>query len=425
MRRLKLLDGMRGYFLVFMLLNHIIFTGGLFLQKINHGELGFVQDAQGFVFMSGLILGLTYTKAALRGGLEGLFPKAMSRVQELYGYHMTLLLGLFAVALAVPATEAFWGDLFAEFYRAPEATIVGAGLLTYQPTFMDILPQYMLYILAAPFLVRWVLAGRGLEVALGSALLWFVAQTGLHLPLIDGIEALVTPLLPGFRLRSAFNPLGWQLVFNAGLLIGVAYARTPRVLEPFFRPDDRRALNASAALLAFFLVLKLGLTFGFIPGDMQQRIFAALDRPTFGLVYLVNFVAFAYAVTWLIRCGAASGRPVATALGRGLNGLFTFRPLVFLGQHSLQVYAYHVGLVYLLMVVDWAYGPFDGFTKTGIALAAIASLGIPATLHARTVRAAKRPPVAAGTAARPAPEPQPMVAYARAPARRSISRMES
>ena len=52
MSRLAVLDGMRGYFLVFMLLNHLSFTGGLWLVHINHAELGFVQDAQGFIFLS-------------------------------------------------------------------------------------------------------------------------------------------------------------------------------------------------------------------------------------------------------------------------------------------------------------------------------------------------------------------------------------
>ncbi len=51
MQRLEILDGMRGYFLVFMMLNHLTFAGGYLLVKFNNGELGYVQDAQGFVFL--------------------------------------------------------------------------------------------------------------------------------------------------------------------------------------------------------------------------------------------------------------------------------------------------------------------------------------------------------------------------------------
>ncbi len=54
MKRYDLIDGMRGYFLVFMLINHLIFAGGYWLVQVNHNQLAFVEDAQGFVFLSGL-----------------------------------------------------------------------------------------------------------------------------------------------------------------------------------------------------------------------------------------------------------------------------------------------------------------------------------------------------------------------------------
>src|SRR3546814_8239268 len=51
MKRYDILDGFRGYFLVFMLVNHLAFQGGSRLAKLNHSELGYVQDAQGFIFI--------------------------------------------------------------------------------------------------------------------------------------------------------------------------------------------------------------------------------------------------------------------------------------------------------------------------------------------------------------------------------------
>ncbi len=44
--KIDVLDGMRGYFLVFMMLNHLIFTGGYLLVEINHRQFTFVEDAQ-------------------------------------------------------------------------------------------------------------------------------------------------------------------------------------------------------------------------------------------------------------------------------------------------------------------------------------------------------------------------------------------
>ena len=70
MRRVPLLDGLRGYFLVFMLLTHL-FGGAYALVRVNHAELGFVQDAQGFVFLSGLLVGALYGRRMERHGFAG------------------------------------------------------------------------------------------------------------------------------------------------------------------------------------------------------------------------------------------------------------------------------------------------------------------------------------------------------------------
>jgi hypothetical protein len=51
-------------------------------------------------------------------------------------------------------------------------------------------------------------------------------------------------------------------------------------------------------------------------------------------------------------------------------------------SNSLQVYAYHVVVVYVILGIDSRIGPFDETTKIVIALLAIASLIIPAWVHA-------------------------------------------
>src|SRR3712207_841440 len=79
---------MRGYFLVFMLLNHLAFTGGLWLVHVNHAELGFVQDAQGFIFLSGLLVGLIYTRQFLRGDDAAATGKVLRRALVLYAHAM-------------------------------------------------------------------------------------------------------------------------------------------------------------------------------------------------------------------------------------------------------------------------------------------------------------------------------------------------
>jgi hypothetical protein len=92
MGRLSILDGLRGYFLVFMLLNHLVFTGGLWLVHVNHAELGFVQDAQGFIFLSGLLVGLIYTRYFLRNEFAAAARKVLRRALQLYAYAIGVIL---------------------------------------------------------------------------------------------------------------------------------------------------------------------------------------------------------------------------------------------------------------------------------------------------------------------------------------------
>ena len=86
--------------------------------------------------------------------------------------------------------------------------------------------------------------------------------------------------------------------------------------------------------------------------------------------------------------GRHSANRVVRRLGDGLYGLFSLSFLRLIGRHSLQVYAWHVLLVYGFKAVDWHWGPFSQLAKTAIALAAIALLALPALLREPPLRPA-------------------------------------
>jgi hypothetical protein len=77
------------------------------------------------------------------------------------------------------------------------------AVLLYQPVFMGILLQYVLYLLASPWLIRLVVQGRAVEVATASVLLWLAVQLGAHLPLAAAGEALLRSLDPSLSLARA------------------------------------------------------------------------------------------------------------------------------------------------------------------------------------------------------------------------------
>jgi hypothetical protein len=396
MGRLAIIDGLRGYFLVFMLLNHMTFMGGLWLVHVNHAELGYVQDAQGFIFLSGLLVGLIYTRHVLRGDLAAATRKLLRRALELYAYAMVVILLVLVAYMSMDYSWEFWGPWLGQPQYDPEGYISAAGTLLYQPVFMDILPQYILYLLVSPWLIHLVVKGRTMEVATSSLLLWLAVQLGAHLPFVIALEGLLRLLNPSFTLRSGFNPLAWQLVFVGGLLIGATSVVGRIEWQGLFRPDRTLLWKVCLAVLAFFLVWRVGFTFSIWHATTADRFRVHDNRQEFSLIFLLNFATLAYAVAWALIAGPRSPYPWVRWLAVVLWHLFTLRFLQLLGQHSLQVYAYHVVLVYALVAFDWYLGPFGVLTKTLITLAAIASLALPARLHAMSqhIGPATRRPVA-------------------------------
>jgi hypothetical protein len=392
MGRLSILDGLRGYFLVFMLLNHLAFTGGLWLVHVNHAELGFVQDAQGFIFLSGLLVGLIYTRQFLRGDDAAATRKVLRRALELYAYAVGVILLVLVAYVVLDYSWEFWGPWLGQPQYESGWYFAALAALLYQPVFMDILPQYILYLLVSPWLIRLVVQGRAVEVATASILLWLAVQLGAHLPVVAAAEALLRSLDPSLTLGAGFNPLAWQIIFVAGLIMG-AMAVAGRVeWGSSFRPDRTLLLKACLAALAFFLVWRAGFTFGVWHEITADRFRAHDNRQEFSLVFLLNFAALAYAVAWLLIAGPRSAHPLARSAAAALRHVLTLPFLTLIGKHSLQVYAYHVVLVYALVAVDWHLGPFGPATKTLITLAAIASLALPARLHELAQRARRVAP---------------------------------
>ncbi len=377
MKRIEILDGLRGYFLLFMLLNHIVFDGGLWLQEINLNQVMFVEDAQGFVFLSGLLIGLLQTRRYLRDGAAAMRASLWRRAGELYLYSLGLMALLLVAHVALPgARDAYYNWMGAA--GAHDLTRV-AGMLTlvFQPTFMDILPMYILLLLVAPPLVRLVAEGRWPLVMTLSLLVWMAAQVGVGTAIGAPLNSLFLAS-DGQGLRGSFNPLGWQLVFLAGLVAGGLMARGGINWRAIFRPEQTTLPLMCLIVVAFFLPMRVITAHGLIRYDVLGPFESMALRSSFGPVYLVNMVGAAGLLTWLLIAGPEAPQRWIAALSRGVRGLFLLRPLRLLGRHSLQTYAWHVVLVYGLHYVDATHGPFDQQARTLLTGLCVLLLPLPA-----------------------------------------------
>ena len=391
MRRVEIIDGFRGYFLIFMLINHLTFVGGYWLVKINHNQLAFVEDAQGFIFLSGFLIGLINTRKMEKGGFDAGARAIWGRARDLYVYVLAVLATiLFAVAV-LPDTHNIWEGWLGDLHPDNPVRVLSAALMIYQPTYMDILPQYIFYMLVAPFAVWLTIKGRGTWVLLACAILWTAAQLSVHKLFTVPVDALLRGEGP-LGLRTPFNLLGWQIVFFSALVLGVLTAQNKIDWERIFSPSRSIIPIAALAFCLFFLPFRVATTYDLMSPEMLRQFIPYERRVDFGLVCLLNFVAAASGVTWLVIAGPKHHFPAVRAMAGALRWLMTRPFLRLLGRHSLQVYAWHVVLVYAIFYIDQQTPDFSQATKVGLALVAVLLLAIPPLWRERDLKATPNAP---------------------------------
>ncbi|WP_210048480.1 OpgC family protein [Neorhizobium petrolearium] len=382
MKRFDIIDGMRGYFLVFMLINHLIFAGGYFLVKINHNQLAFVEDAQGFVFLSGLLIGMVYAKKMMRNGYAAGRAAIYTRAFELYRYAMGIVLVVLVAQMLLPGAYTIWFNWLGYTNFDDPLRLAAIASFLYQPTFMDILPQYIVYMLFAPMLVKLVLEDKWHYVIAGSIILWMTAQLGLQQIVTTPLNDLVMGA-DDQGVRVSFNLLGWQIVFYSALVLGALTSAGKIDWKKILSPDNTFIPKVALVLVLFFLPLRLITAHELMPPHMIGKFASMEIRADFGPVYLLNFAAVALLVTWLIVAGPKHKAAWVRRIAGALTWVFSLKYLQLLGRHSLYVYVWHVAIVYFVYYFDGRSPELDELTKTAIAFVSIALLSIPALWRER------------------------------------------
>lgn len=400
MKRIEILDGLRGYFLIFMLINHLVFEGGYWLVLINHRQIAFVEDAQGFVFLSGLLIGMVHCRKMQRAGFWTGARAIWRRAGELYLYELGILALVLTAAAVLPHAADVWRGWLWDLGWANWRLVLASALLLFQPTYMEILPQYILYLLVAPALIWASLNGHWRAVLIGSGFVWLAAQFGIHRPLTGLWDAALTEAT-GTGLRAYFNPLAWQAVFFPAMVLGVLTATGRVDWTAIFRPDRTLIPWTALLLCLFFLPLRYSLSHGMMPGAIFAAFSPYESRGDFGLVYLVNFAAAAGGLAWLLIAGPLHRAQWVRAAAAAMHWLFGLSFLRLLGRHSLQVYVWHIVIAYGVRLIDSASPPFSEAAKVAIAVVAILLLALPPLWRERATRAA--PGEADGRTGRTAP----------------------
>jgi hypothetical protein len=357
------LDALRGLFLVWMTLTHLPTH---FSDLVNQ-PFGFVSSAEGFVFLSALLVARLYIHQAMQDE-AGLRSKLWRRSLKIYGYHLLMLALAFTVAagLAVTTHRTAIYNLLNFYIAHPFVAIAGSVLLIYCPPLLDILPMYVIFLAGSPLILSAAVRWGWNRILAVSLAIWLLAQFGLR-ELVHNAVVHVTHLPIPLQETGAFNLFAWQWVWIAGMWLG---AKSAEGSLPISRVPAR--LTAFAAVVCIFFIGVRHEWFHWLDrfdglGALltQQGLGMTLDKWSIGPLRMLNLVCFTIVLYWLRK-------PVLK--------IVAIEPFLTLGKASLEVFCAHVffvffGLALLYGEVTQVHGyvaiALLIFTFTGLILIAL------------------------------------------------------
>lgn len=315
------LDALRGLFLVWMTLTHLPTRFSDFVNQ----PIGFVSSAEGFVFLSALLVGRIYIRELMQDE-AGVHLKLWKRSLKIYAYHLLMLTFAFTIAatFAVHTHRAALTNLFNFYLAHPFVAIIGSILLLYCPPLLDILPMYVTFLFFSPLILSVSVRSGWRRILATSGLVWLLAQLGVR-DLLHNLVVRVTHLPIPLQETGAFNLFAWQAVWVAGLWLGAKSATG----EVPLRKIPGWAVAASCAVCLFFI----GIRHGWLgPHLTQQALGLQLDKWQIGPLRALNLIAFTVVGYWLRKY---------------LIKVVSREPFLTLGKASLQVFCAHIFFVFV------------------------------------------------------------------------------
>ena len=312
-QRDRRLDFFRGLALILIFIDHI--PENIF-SYFTVQAFQFYDAAEIFIFISGYTAALVYGRTLALQGASYATARIISRAWQLYVAHIFLFV-IFIAEVSYTVTtfkNPMYNDEMrvGDFLDEPHVAIVKALFLEFQPTFLDILPLYILLLTIFPI----ILFGLRLHpplVLIPSFLLYFGVQ----------VTDISVPAYPEGHVWF-FNPLAWQFLFIAGAALGLDGMRGDRWLRL-----ERAALPIAALLVGAASLVKLSWTIHGIwdpfPGLFLKELWP-INKNNLSPIRLVPFFAALAVIAVIVKRDAIFLRLPLT------------KPLVLCGQQSLEIF---------------------------------------------------------------------------------------
>lgn len=345
------LDALRGLCLAVMMIDHLPPN---WMARILYELPGYVSAMEGFILISGLTCAIAYFDPARRR------ERLWARCRTLYLWYVAICVVIWTAALWNPElTARRWSVLLGHFQSRPLHAVMTSLAMLHRVTHIGILQMYIAFLLPAPWILGWLRSPRA------------AGTVGISLAIWAGVQAAALWPPPGPEwLFNGFWFLGWQVLFFGGMWVGVLR----REGSSLSLLSNRWLLAACAGIAVAGFVLKhQGGFFPALPRVFQYEAWP-ISKEHLGVVRLVNTAAIA---VLLSRIPAA----VYDTIGATPVTATLLRSLVYLGQHSLAVFGWHVLVTYYAYLQTGDLNALGRVQQTAVIAAAIASLLVAAWVH--------------------------------------------
>jgi hypothetical protein len=364
-RRLEL-DAIRGLMLVWITLTHLPTAASSYVNQ----PFGFVSAAEGFIFLSALFTGRIYFRMAQRDGYGHMTVTLWLRTLRLYGYHALLLAFAFLVAIPIASRgnrPGLHNLLDYYFMVGAKRSITEAALLIYRPPLLDILPMYIIFLALTS--VALSLARRiGWRPILSAAfIIWLFAQFGFRSAEHNFMMRFIPTHIPLNEMGS-FDLWAWQFLWILGVWMGVRWGRENLPVGNW----ARWAVFPAALILIAGFKLRHAVSHGFLLGASEFLF----DKWHLGPLRLVNFAAGATVLIFF----QSILKPLA------------IRPLVMMGQSSLQVFCIHLLCCFAGLTLLGHASMLSGWKQFGLLTVTFAAMLVTAKLFSKVEAQQERQP---------------------------------
>jgi hypothetical protein len=321
-QRDRALDVLRGWAVILMVLSHVAPSSAV--STLAHLPF-WISAADSFILISGIVLGVRAASRAAQTSTWNAYRHIFKRAFELYLVHVALMFAVVAIhettgKLDVASVASVGGFL--------KATLLILSLRLQSNDYMNILPLFILFMLAAPIGLEACRRGFTLVWLTASMLLWAFAQ---HNPN-------VVPLLHPASGETVFSIGAWQFIFCIGMAVGFHREKT---LVPFWRRNRHllwpAMLGVTGTIFLYAQLQRDSFGLGISLPESVQWLFAKPTWAPIRALYTLGLLFVGYVV--LRRYLTTETQPSAA---KAAIVRYLLTPLEFMGQKSLYCFIMHL-----------------------------------------------------------------------------------